>query len=634
MTNNDFPQDSQPGTEEQSPERVEVATDNAELVEEVAASGEGAEESGQGEGCSGCSGCQSDCSGSGSGEASEFDAEGEAGESEESGTGEGDSSLLCIRYGRMGQLGLFRSKLGRLPYHSRVVIKSDRGLEIGTVLCAGNKQLSYEERPLRVMGAVRRVATHDDLMEDRHLQQSASRERKYCVDRIRERKLPMKLVDVEHLFGGDRIIFYFLSDGRVDFRELVRDLAQEYQTRIEMRQIGVRDEARLMADYERCGQYICCRAFIKEFKPVTMRMAKVQKATLDPSKISGRCGRLMCCLRYENETYNDLKERLPRRNSYVRTAEGVGKVIGGDIMTQLVKVAMVDKVHIVPVDELLQRNVAESEYLAEQQAALEARQRRFTPRGPRADRSSPRRDRSSENLANMGAEGAAGGGSGADAGAPAAKSAELDIELPTAAETTAAVESAGSGDAGRAAAAQGGGASGEEKPDSASRRRRQRRKRRKQAAAQQDQGSGEQGAKQSGDEGGSGEAEAGRSRQGGGEGSGGGESSRQVRQSRRGRDRRQQKSGGEGGQGGQSRRGDDLSIPRSVLEQYGADTDFLDKDKSGGGSSESGDKPAGGEASSGPRQKRRRRKRRKPRTGGGSGSSGPGGGSSGGGSDS
>ena len=118
----------------------------------------------------------------------------------------------------------------------------------------------------------------------------------------------MKLVAAEHLFGGDRIIFYFVSESRVDFRALVRDLAHEFQTRIEMRQIGVRDEARLLGDYERCGRPLCCRAWIKELEPVSMKMAKVQKATLDPTKISGRCGRLMCCLRFEHETYRELSQ--------------------------------------------------------------------------------------------------------------------------------------------------------------------------------------------------------------------------------------------------------------------------------------------------------------------------------------
>ena len=612
-----------------------------------------AEEEGGCGGGGGCAGCGSGCSSEG---AEGFESGGEhSDESADVDENDEGAALLCVRYGRMAQLALFRSKLGRLPYHSKVVIKSDRGLEIGTVLCAGNKQMTYEDRPLRVMGAARRVATHDDLMEDRHLQQSAVRERKFCEERIRARKLPMKLAEVEHLFGGDRIIFYFLSDGRVDFRDLVRDLAQEYQTRIEMRQIGVRDEARLMADYERCGQFICCRAFIKEFKPVTMRMAKVQKATLDPSKISGRCGRLMCCLRYENETYNDLKERLPRRNSYVRTAEGVGKVIGGDIMTQLVKVGMLEKVHVVPVDELLQRNVPEAEFLAEQQAMLEARQRRFTPRGPRPDR--PRRDRVAEP-----SQAAPGAATAAVAEEPMVIAEPVGlgvdtVDVPVVDEEIAEV--GGRGDASSSSAGSHGSAGapgspgsastsapagGEAGRDSASRRRRQRRKRRKQSAATGATGTGADGS--AGDEGGDSQPE--QAVGAGGDAGSGGDASADAgsaesahhRQSRRDRERHSRReaskpeSGGPAtvaGAGGGSGGRRDLSVPRAVLESYGLDAEFLDDDKAAdddvGNRAESpasgvaggGGQPAGASAD---RQKRRRRRRRKPRSGGGEGSSG------------
>jgi cell fate regulator YaaT (PSP1 superfamily) len=169
--------------------------------------------------------------------------------------------------------------------------------------------------------------------------------------------LPMKIVDVEHVFGGERIIFYFMSDGRVDFRELVKRVSQEYQTRIEMRQIGSRDEAKLLGDVESCGQQCCCQRFLKLLKPVNMRMAKMQKATLDPAKISGYCGRLKCCLRYEDENYIELKKRLPKKNTKVKTKHGKGKVVDTQILTQLVvveyesgeKVATpVDEIKIIP----------------------------------------------------------------------------------------------------------------------------------------------------------------------------------------------------------------------------------------------------------------------------------------------
>jgi len=183
---------------------------------------------------------------------------------------------------------------------------------------------------------------------------------KFCQQRIRERNLPMKLTCVEHLLGGAKIIFYFLADGRVDFRELVKDLAQQYHCRIEMRQIGVRDEARLLADYEHCGRPLCCRAFVKKLEPVSMKMAKCQKATLDPNKISGRCGRLMCCLRFEDAVYEDLRRSLPRRGARVTTPKGPGAVVDHEILRQCVRVDLgegqtamfhVSEIRVLPADK-------------------------------------------------------------------------------------------------------------------------------------------------------------------------------------------------------------------------------------------------------------------------------------------
>jgi cell fate regulator YaaT (PSP1 superfamily) len=187
-------------------------------------------------------------------------------------------------------------------------------------------------------------------------EQIEPKERRFCEQRIRERGIPMSLARVEHLLGGDKIVFYFLADGRVDFRQLVKDLAAEYRTRIEMRQIGVRDEARLLAEFEHCGRELCCRTFMKDLEPVTMRMAKAQKTTLDPAKISGRCGRLMCCLRFEDETYSYLKRRLPRKGTRVSIAAGTGEVTGYDILRQTVTVELPDGTDkTVPVDEILNR---------------------------------------------------------------------------------------------------------------------------------------------------------------------------------------------------------------------------------------------------------------------------------------
>jgi len=283
---------------------------------------------------------------------------------------------MLVRYGRMSTLGFFEHRETKISkINPRVVIKTDRGLELGylvgrlTAYKGGQLRLSEEQiqeyfedsdidfSPGKA-GKFIRYATTADVSEERHLRKIAQEEMECCRHFIKEMDLPMKIVDAEHVFGGERIIFYFMSDGRVDFRELVKRVAQEYQTRIEMRQIGSRDEAKLLGDVESCGQQCCCQRFLKLLKPVNMRMAKMQKATLDPAKISGYCGRLKCCLRYEDETYTELKKRLPKKNTKVKTKHGQGKVVDSQILTQLVVVeyesgekiaAPVDEIEIIPV---------------------------------------------------------------------------------------------------------------------------------------------------------------------------------------------------------------------------------------------------------------------------------------------
>jgi cell fate regulator YaaT (PSP1 superfamily) len=278
---------------------------------------------------------------------------------------------ILVRYGRMSTLGLFEHHEGGIPkVHSRVVVKTSRGLELGYLVGrfssykGGQFRLTQEQikeyfnsddvdfSPNQI-GKFIRYATAADISEERHLRKIAREEMEYCRRITKEMNLPMKIVDAEHVFGGERIIFYFMSDGRVDFRDLVKRIAQEYQTRIEMRQIGSRDEAKLLGDVESCGQQCCCQRFLKHLKPVNMRMAKMQKATLDPSKISGYCGRLKCCLRYEDKTYTELKKSLPRKTAIVKTRFGQGKVIDTQILTQLVMIEHDDGTKIaVPVEEL------------------------------------------------------------------------------------------------------------------------------------------------------------------------------------------------------------------------------------------------------------------------------------------
>ena len=157
----------------------------------------------------------------------------------------------------------------------------------------------------------------------------------------------MKLIDIEQLFGGERIVVYYLAENRVDFRELVRRLASEFQTRIEMKQIGVRDEAKLLADYGDCGKPVCCNTHLVTMPPVSMKMAKLQKATLDPTKISGRCGRLKCCLRYEFDTYEEIRKQLPRVGAEIVTRDGRAKVLAQNIIVEQLLVEMEDQRRIV-----------------------------------------------------------------------------------------------------------------------------------------------------------------------------------------------------------------------------------------------------------------------------------------------
>ncbi len=211
------------------------------------------------------------------------------------------------------------------------VVRTDRGVEIGTVLtepksCEGCDCSS-------AAGEVIRKATPEDVDRHQALEMvEKTEEYHFAANKIRELNLPMKLVKIERLFGGGKMVFYFLSEGRVDFRDLVKELARPFHTRIEMKQIGVRDEARLLGDYETCGRELCCRTWIGEFQPVTMRMAKNQKTTLDPGKISGRCGRLKCCLRYEDDVYTELRAMLPRKGARIETPKGLGIVVSYEIL--------------------------------------------------------------------------------------------------------------------------------------------------------------------------------------------------------------------------------------------------------------------------------------------------------------
>lgn len=213
-----------------------------------------------------------------------------------------------------------------------VIARTERGVEYAIVLTEPERVAADSGRPgVEVL----RKATDEDILRHRQLDsEGRSDEFKYARDRIEARGLPMKVVRVEKLFGGGRVIFYFLAEGRVDFRDLVRDLAREYRMRIELKQIGARDEAKILGDVSYCGRELCCSSWIREMRPVTMKMAKNQKSTLDPSKISGMCGRLLCCLRYEDEVYTELRKNLPKRGKRVRilSTDQTGMVLNQEVL--------------------------------------------------------------------------------------------------------------------------------------------------------------------------------------------------------------------------------------------------------------------------------------------------------------
>jgi len=284
---------------------------------------------------------------------------------------------VLVRYGYLGMIGHFLFDGEGFPrWGSTVVVRTDRGTELAKVLAepcspAGRcRMISQEQRqqyirnsggrdyPFSNAGRILRVATPDDLARQQRLEASKGQYMAECRRLIEQLQLPMRLIEVEPLLGMEMYTFYFAAEHRVDFRALVRQLAARLRSRVQMHQVGSRDEARLVADFETCGQECCCRQFLKVLRPVNMGTAKLQKATLDPSKISGRCGRLKCCLRYEEATYEELRRRLPKVGASVQTAEGVGIVEETAILAQLVKVRLEDgRVIAVPNEELLARDL-------------------------------------------------------------------------------------------------------------------------------------------------------------------------------------------------------------------------------------------------------------------------------------
>ncbi len=245
--------------------------------------------------------------------------------------------VVGIRFRNAGKIYYFGPGKLQLKAGMHVIVETARGVEMGTVM-TDPREVS-EESVVQPLKPVIRIATEQDEKQAEKNRQKEKEAFKICLEKIAKHKLDMKLVEAEYTFDNNKLLFYFTADGRIDFRELVKDLAAVFRTRIELRQIGVRDETKIMGGYGICGRELCCHTFLSEFAPVSIKMAKEQNLSLNPTKISGVCGRLMCCLKNEEDTYEELNRKLPGVGDYVQTADGLhGEVQSVNVLRQLVKV--------------------------------------------------------------------------------------------------------------------------------------------------------------------------------------------------------------------------------------------------------------------------------------------------------
>ncbi len=241
------------------------------------------------------------------------------------------AEVIGVRFKNVGKVYYFDPQGNQLEAGQKVIVETARGIECGDVVLQ-NREVKPEDivAPLK---PVMRVATEQDLKTVEVNNQKEKEAFAICQQKIEKHNLVMKLVDVEYTFDNNKILFYFTADGRVDFRELVKDLASIFRTRIELRQIGVRDESKMLGGLGVCGRPFCCSTFLGEFQPVSIKMAKEQGLSLNPTKISGTCGRLMCCLKYEQDVYEELLSITPKTGAYVKTAEGKGVVVDANLLT-------------------------------------------------------------------------------------------------------------------------------------------------------------------------------------------------------------------------------------------------------------------------------------------------------------
>ena len=250
------------------------------------------------------------------------------------------TEIIGVRFKDGGKLYYFNPNGVQVQAGQHVIIETSKGIEFGE--CALANTMIDEMELIAALRPMLRVATEADYAQVKSNQEKEKKAFQICQDKIAEHKLEMKLVEVKYSFDGSKILFFFTADGRVDFRHLVKDLASIFCTRIELRQIGVRDEAKIMGGLGICGRPFCCSQFLSDFQPVSIKMAKTQNISLNPTKISGVCGRLMCCLKYEQDAYEDLIRNSPRMDSFVDTPEGRGTVVEVGLLRQRVKVRMED----------------------------------------------------------------------------------------------------------------------------------------------------------------------------------------------------------------------------------------------------------------------------------------------------
>ena len=248
------------------------------------------------------------------------------------------AEVIGVRFKEVGKIYYFDSDGQELKKGDRVIVETVRGVECGEVALE-NREISDEE----IVKPLKKLIRKADEKDLRTLEENKKKEKNafgICQKKIADHKLDMKLVDVEYTFDGGKVLFYFTADGRVDFRELVKDLAGVFRTRIELRQIGVRDESKMIGGLGICGRPFCCRSFLGDFQPVSIKMAKEQGLSLNPTKISGTCGRLMCCLKYEQNAYEYLLKITPKPGAIVETAEGAGTVVDFSLLTGTLKVKL------------------------------------------------------------------------------------------------------------------------------------------------------------------------------------------------------------------------------------------------------------------------------------------------------